>query len=221
MTPTRGNHPSLEQLRFMAHYMLLSSVMRIAIPQWQGRVSPVFDVAVNFLLIDVEGGQEIRREERRLTGRDLPARIAEFLSLGSGVLICGAISAPLEARLTAGGVQVISFTCGGIDVVLGAFLRGELAKRVFAMPGCCRRARQHEGGKVMARACGMGAGGGGGRHRQRRGQGPGPGRMGGPFTAGPGEFCVCPKCGEKAPHTAGQPCQQMVCPKCGGPMTRS
>ena len=34
--------------------------MRIVIPQWQGRVSPVFDVAVNLLLIDIEEGRDVR-----------------------------------------------------------------------------------------------------------------------------------------------------------------
>jgi hypothetical protein len=53
-----------------------------------------------------------------------------------------------------------------------------------------------------------------------RGQGQGKGRMGGPFAAGPGGNCVCPKCGYKQPHTVGQPCNVKVCPKCGIQMTR-
>jgi len=68
-----------------------------------------------------------------------------------------------------------------------------------------------------------------------RGQGPGTGRgtgrgsgaggmggrgRGGGFGAGPGGYCVCPNCGEKAPHELGTPCYQQQCPKCGTPMTR-
>jgi predicted DNA-binding protein (UPF0251 family) len=30
--------------------------------------------------------------------------------------------------------------------------------------------------------------------------------------------CVCPKCGEKAPHQRGIPCFMIKCPKCGTPM---
>jgi len=55
---------------------------------------------------------------------------------------------------------------------------------------------------------------------QRGGRGQGRGRMGG-FAAGPGGQCVCPSCGHKAPHTAGQPCNQRQCPKCGNLMTRA
>lgn len=32
------------------------------------------------------------------------------------------------------------------------------------------------------------------------------------------EECVCPKCGEKVPHTRGIPCIQTNCPKCGSRM---
>jgi predicted Fe-Mo cluster-binding NifX family protein len=193
--------------------------MRVAIPQWQGRVSPVFDVAVNLLLIDMEDGRETRREERRLIATEPSARIVEFLSCGAGILICGAISAPLRSRLIAAGVQVIGFACGMVDEVLAAYLNGSLASRRFVMPGC-QRWRRREGGCVMPGGLGMGGGRGGGARGQGRGQGRGAGRMGGAFAAGPGGFCVCPKCGEKVAHAAGQPCLQMLCPKCGAPMTR-
>jgi hypothetical protein len=52
------------------------------------------------------------------------------------------------------------------------------------------------------------------------GRGRGPGRMGGPFAAGPGGYCVCPNCGHREPHIAGQPCSRKTCPKCGIPLVR-
>ena len=51
------------------------------------------------------------------------------------------------------------------------------------------------------------------------GQG-GKGRMGGPYSAGPGGSCICPGCGYKKAHIAGQPCSSLECPKCGIKMTR-
>jgi predicted Fe-Mo cluster-binding NifX family protein len=191
--------------------------MRIAIPQWQGRVSPVFDVAGNLLLIDIEHDRETGREERRLLATEAYARVAEFLNFGAGTLICGAISAPLQSRLIASGVQVIGFACGMVDDVLAAYLNGSLANRAFVMPGC-QRWRRPKGENCMSENFGMGAGRGGGRRGQGRGQGAG--KMGGAFAAGAGGFCICPKCGEKLAHAAGQPCLQMLCPKCGQPMTR-
>lgn len=44
--------------------------------------------------------------------------------------------------------------------------------------------------------------------------------MGGPLAAGPGGFCVCPKCGYREAHVPGQPCNQKVCPACGALLTR-
>ncbi len=48
----------------------------------------------------------------------------------------------------------------------------------------------------------------------------GRGRMGGPFAAGPGGKCVCPKCGHEQAHGRGTPCNEIRCPKCGTLMTR-
>jgi uncharacterized protein len=53
-----------------------------------------------------------------------------------------------------------------------------------------------------------------------RGRGLGRGRMGGPFAAGPGGICICPKCRHEQQHTRGIPCAQIKCEKCGSLMTR-
>jgi len=233
------NNLSLQQVKVLARRVHPLGVMRIAIPQWQGRISPVFDVAGSLLLIDIENGLEIRREERRFPGTNPSARVTEFLSFRAGILICGAISAPLQSRLIAVGVQVFGFACGMIDDVLGAYLNGRLRSRAFVMPGCqrwCRRGGalycsgripveplpSGQGENMMPVGFGIGAGRGSGPHARVRRQGAGgAGRMGGPADAGPGGFCVCPKCGEKVAHAAGQPCLQMLCPKCGVPTARS
>ncbi len=196
--------------------------MRIAIPHWQGRVSPVFDMAGSVLLIDIENGQERQREEHKLTRTDPLARAAEFLKLEAKVLICGGISAPLEAALASSGVEVIGFVCGPVEEVLAGYLNGKLAKRMFSMPGAHRQRRCLGGRRyAMPGGFGMGAGRGsrGGGHGRRCGGGAG--GVDGPFAGGPADYCVCLNCGEKLPHTPGQPCNQMTCPKCGLKMTRA
>jgi len=67
-----------------------------------------------------------------------------------------------------------------------------------------------------------GAGRGQGRcSGQQGGRGFGGGRGGGTKPgSGPGGNCVCPKCGHKEPHIAGQRCVDQACPECGTRMVR-
>lgn len=121
--------------------------MKVALPTWDGRVSPVFDVAKRLLVVDVERGTEISRSEVDLEETRLAARASRVTALGVHVLICGAISWPLEAMLTSAGVRVIPQTCGPVDDVLRAFLEGQLASEAFLMPGCCGRRGRFRGGR--------------------------------------------------------------------------
>ena len=64
----------------------------------------------------------------------------------------------------------------------------------------------------QGRGQGGGMGGGGG---QGRGGGGGGGMGGGNKPgSGPAGNCVCPKCGKKFPHVAGQRCLDQTCPDC-------
>ncbi len=127
-------------------------LMRIAIPQWQGRVSPVFDVAANLLLVEVEDAGEVGRREVALTATDPTRRAQQVAQLPADVLICGAISWPLEMALSAAGVRVISHICGCIEEVLTAFRNNTLGDGAFTMPGCCgRRQRGRHGGRGRRR----------------------------------------------------------------------
>jgi predicted Fe-Mo cluster-binding NifX family protein len=87
----------------------------------------------------VEEGRETHREERRLVKTELSARAAELRRYGVDLLICGAISAQLQFRIVAAGIQVIPFLCGPVDEVLDAYLNDRLARRAFAMPGFQRQ----------------------------------------------------------------------------------
>jgi len=119
--------------------------MRIAIPHWQGRVSPVMDAAGHLLLVEWLDGREVGRREVLLRSQDPLERAREVADLQPDVLICGAISWPLETGLVAGGLRVIPHICGNIEQVLAAFQDGRLDSEAFVMPGCCRRRRLRAG----------------------------------------------------------------------------
>jgi len=110
--------------------------MRIAIAHWQGRISPVFDVSDRLLLIDIADGRELRREDHALNCRGPFERAREVYRLGAKVLLCGAVSRPLETALVSAGVRVVGFICGGLEDVLKAYIKkGRLADKSFQMPG--------------------------------------------------------------------------------------
>ena len=127
--------------------------MKVAIPHWQGRVSPVFDAATRLLVIEMADGHECDRVEVPLAGSDPAQRAKELARSEAGVLICGAISWPLEMAISSEGIEVIAQVCGQIEEVLSAFLEGRLADPAFLMPGCCGQRRRFRGGHGRRRAC--------------------------------------------------------------------
>ena len=117
--------------------------MRVALPIHGQRISPVFDVAGRFVLLDMNPGGEVTRREVRIAERDPIAKTKRIVALGSHVLICGAISWPLESLLLSAGVRVIPNTCGSVEDVLAAFIAGELTDQAFLMPGSRGRHRRN------------------------------------------------------------------------------
>jgi len=120
--------------------------MKVAVPVWQGRVSPVFDVAGQLLLVEFVEGTEVSRREYPLPEADLQQRAAQLAELRVETLICGAISRPLEALLIENGIRVYGRVCGDVESVLTAFAAGSLGEPQYAMPGCCGRQRRFRGG---------------------------------------------------------------------------
>ncbi len=117
--------------------------MKIVIPHFSGRVSPVFDVAEHFYLIEVENGEELSRRDLNIPGVGIFDKAKIFLQVGAEVVICGAITQVQESALSSNGIHLFPFVCGELDEVLAAFNRGELAEGACKMPGCCGRRRRH------------------------------------------------------------------------------
>jgi len=134
--------------------------MRAAIPTWNDRVSPVFDVARHLIVVDVEDNAEVSRSEAVIVAMPLADRAKQLDDQGVDVLICGAISQSLERMLASVGVTVIPNTCGLVEEVLRAFCSGQLTEQGFLMPGCGRRralrGRQRRGGDRTNRETAIG-----------------------------------------------------------------
>jgi predicted Fe-Mo cluster-binding NifX family protein len=129
-------------------------VMLIAIPIWEGRVSPVFDVAQRLALTTIESGAVINTAEMPLPSQDVMARVKLLAERKVDVLLCGAISGCVLGMLEESSIRVVPYVCGPVEQVIDAFLKNRLARSGLVMPGC---------------GCGRDAGNGGRQRRRRRG----------------------------------------------------
>lgn len=114
--------------------------MKVAIPVWGDKISPVFDTAARIMVVDT-ATEPSGRISVSLEGDDLVRRCTRLQELGVDTLICGAISNPFCHRLRAVNIEVIQGISGPREDVLQAFLRGDLDQEAFRMPGCPRGRR--------------------------------------------------------------------------------
>lgn len=129
--------------------------MLIAIPIWEERVSPVFDVAQRLALITIESGTVVDTAEMAIPSQDVLARVKLLAERNVDVLLCGAISRCVMHLLEQHHIRVVPYVCGPVEQVLGAFLENRLAEQGLVMPGC---------------VCRNGPGNGGGQRRRQRGR---------------------------------------------------
>jgi predicted Fe-Mo cluster-binding NifX family protein len=110
--------------------------MRVALATWNGRISPVFDVARQLLILEMRDGKPLQRKEEVLPGTDALSQGARLGEFGIDVLICGAIAQPLAEFVSSKGIRVVPFVAGEVADVIAAYLRGNLPGPAWAMPGC-------------------------------------------------------------------------------------
>jgi predicted Fe-Mo cluster-binding NifX family protein len=112
--------------------------MRIAIPVWNNRVSPVFDVSTSIRIADISAGTITHEESFVLENDWRPSKLAK---LGIDLLICAAISGPLEKSLRASGIEVVADTCGTFREIVRAIASGDTVLNDFRSPGFSRTNR--------------------------------------------------------------------------------
>lgn len=112
--------------------------MKIAIPIWEDKVSPVFDTALRLLVVEVKGKEEASRFIYYIGDEDLMRKCQHIRSLNVDILICGAVSYIFLQMLQSSGLEVIQQISGQVEEVLKAYLNGNIYNTRFLMPGCKR-----------------------------------------------------------------------------------
>ncbi len=109
--------------------------MKAAFPVWNGRIAPVFDVARRLRVAEKGPDGVLREREEDLPGA-ADGKAERLRELAVDVLVCGAISRPLQFAVESRGVRVIPFVAGDQGEIVRAWSEGRLARPLFAMPGC-------------------------------------------------------------------------------------
>ncbi len=109
--------------------------MKIAIPVWENKVSPVLDTASRLMVVELNEGSPTSRFEIYLDERDLSRRCMRIQDLCVDTLICGAVTRHFSELLNASGIKLIPGISGQPDAVLHAYLDGTLGHSKYLMPG--------------------------------------------------------------------------------------
>ncbi|MBN1470928.1 MAG: NifB/NifX family molybdenum-iron cluster-binding protein [Syntrophaceae bacterium] len=110
--------------------------MKIALSIWKDCISTVFDSADQLLIFEPDGTGGCKRTTIKLISTDVQGRASEMKERHIDVLICGAISRPLENLLGSLGMRVFAFVRGSVEDVWTAYQNNRLEQAIFSLPGC-------------------------------------------------------------------------------------
>ena len=127
--------------------------MKVAVTVWEDSVSTVCDFCSRLLIFDIEANETRNPFPLTLETQMWPAQVTRLKTLGIGVLLCGAVSRPLERLLAMAGIEVIAWLSGPVEEIIRAYLNGGLSDARFILPGfglgesrVRGRKRRHRGG---------------------------------------------------------------------------
>lgn len=121
--------------------------MRVAVPFWHERVSPVLDTAGNFLVVDIRNGSVADALRVNLADSSFSDRIEYLKRSGCSTLLCGAVSENCLRIVAAKGLTVVPWLRGNVEQIINAFVADGLGGIEFTMPGCGRHGRQRRRGR--------------------------------------------------------------------------
>ena len=108
---------------------------RVGIPVFESRISPVLDACNRLLLVDIDGGREVNRQEISLEKINLTERIEVFTRWGVRKIICAGVSEVMCKYLAARNIALISGIAGELEKIIKAYICGRLDEPCFIMPG--------------------------------------------------------------------------------------
>lgn len=105
--------------------------MKIAIPVFHTKISPRFDSTQEFILLQVEKSNVIRRENLPTKGWPASAKIKQLVDLDVDTLICGGIDLDSMQQLNFNGIKIYSWITGEIEDAVTRFLNQGLESGII------------------------------------------------------------------------------------------
>jgi len=109
---------------------------KIIIPVHNNRISPLFDVSRNFVLVEIEHGMDRLREYFQIDNDSVMARIEILANIRPDFIFCSAISRMYADILLNRGIDIIPGIIGDVEEVISAYIHMNLKMDRFLMPGC-------------------------------------------------------------------------------------
>lgn len=110
--------------------------MKLALSVFKNCISTVFDSSDQLLILETEDANGTKRTTVRIDATDPAGHAARLRDQGVAVLICGAISRPMQMAIASLGIAVYPFIRGTVEEVLAAYQSNRLGQAVFSLPGC-------------------------------------------------------------------------------------
>ena len=108
---------------------------RVAIPVFESRVSPVLDSCQRMVVVDIEKGSEIRRQELILNKMSIHERIEVMARWGIRKIICAGVSDVMCRFIAGKNIALVSGIAGELEKIINAYICNRLNDECFLMPG--------------------------------------------------------------------------------------
>jgi predicted Fe-Mo cluster-binding NifX family protein len=108
---------------------------RVAIPVFESRVSPVLDSCQRMVVVDIEKGCEIHRQELNLNKMSIHERIELMARWGIRKIICAGVSDVMCRFLAGKNISLVSGIAGELEKIINAYVCNRLDDTCFMMPG--------------------------------------------------------------------------------------
>jgi len=105
---------------------IYDSIMKIAIPVFHSKISPRFDEAQEFVLLETEGASIISKENFSTKGWSTIERMKQLVSLGVETLICGGIDRGSLQYLSFNGIKIYSWVTAEVDDAIDCYMKNKM-----------------------------------------------------------------------------------------------